>query len=119
MFQDLMPISDDYVLYADFASVMKRSDWKALISQMRATIHKTLEQIKAHRHLTDAGIKKRAEDDLNMLIAERTRAYNQLKKKLGKIADERFMRENDDDASTDSDGEEARRAKIRMKKKAA
>ena len=51
-----MPISDDYVLFEDFAAFTGRSDWKALISQMRATIHKTIEAVKQHRHLTDAGL---------------------------------------------------------------
>lgn len=31
MFQDLMPISDDYVKYNDFAKVCKRSEWQHLI----------------------------------------------------------------------------------------
>ena len=55
-----MPISDDYVLYTDFAQVTKRQLWQTQISAMRVMIHKTLEQIKAHRHLTDAGLAKRA-----------------------------------------------------------
>lgn len=43
MFQDLMPISDDYVLYSDFAISRKRSEWKTLLYQLRMTILKTLE----------------------------------------------------------------------------
>ena len=40
-----------------------------------------------------------------MLIVERTVAYNQLKKKLARDRQERFIREDDDGASTDSDPE--------------
>ena len=53
MFQDLMPISDDYVRYADFETFQKRSEWRTLVTKMSAMISKTLEAIKAHRHLTD------------------------------------------------------------------
>lgn len=31
MFQDLIPIADDYVLYKDFAKVVKRSEWSRLL----------------------------------------------------------------------------------------
>ena len=53
IFQDLMPINDDYVRYTDFEAFYKRSEWRALVSKMSAMISKTLEAIKAHRHLTD------------------------------------------------------------------
>lgn len=60
MFQDLLPISDEYVVYKDFARVFKRSEWTRLIQSIRNLIARTLEAVKQHRHLTDAGIQKRA-----------------------------------------------------------
>ena len=71
-----MPISDDYVLYKDFAFVQKRSEWASLIQSIKLFISKSLEMIKAHRHLTDAGMQVRAKEDLKELIATRTRQYN-------------------------------------------
>jgi len=53
MFEDLMPISDTYVKYEDFKVASKRSEWSGMISKMRVMIMKTIETIKAHRHLTD------------------------------------------------------------------
>ena len=43
MFQDLMPISDDYVQFKDFSDSRKRSEWTAMIAKMRVMITKTLE----------------------------------------------------------------------------
>ena len=56
MFQDLMPINDDYVLYKDFAKINKRSEWSRLLQTIRNLIARALEAIKQHRHLTDAGL---------------------------------------------------------------
>lgn len=103
-----MPISDDYVLYKDFARVCKRSEWGNLIMAIRNLIARTLEAIKAHRHLTDQGLKVRAKEDLKDLIKERTKQFNDLQKKLNRDRQERLIREAIDDASTDSEGEEAR-----------
>ena len=74
----MMPISDDYVLYKDFARVSKRSEWGNLIQSMRNLIARSLEAIKAHRHLTDQGLKVRAKEDLKLLIKDRTRQFKEL-----------------------------------------
>jgi len=60
-----MPISDDYVLFKDFEVTAKRSEWRSMVSKIGAMISKTLEAIKAHRHLTDAGLQHRAKQELN------------------------------------------------------
>ena len=72
MFQDLIPIADDYVLYKDFAKVVKRSEWSRLLQSIRNFIARSLEAIKQHRHLTDAGLQVRAKEDLRELIKIRT-----------------------------------------------
>ena len=46
MFQDLMPISDDYVMYKDFANLSKRTEWAKLIDKMTSMVAKTMESIK-------------------------------------------------------------------------
>ena len=38
MFQDLMPISDDYVVYKDFAIVKKKSEWNRLLQSMQTMV---------------------------------------------------------------------------------
>jgi len=48
--------------------VHKRSEWSTLIASIRNLIARTLEAIKAHRHLTDQGLKVRAKEDLKELI---------------------------------------------------
>jgi len=64
--------------------------------------------------LTDQGIKLRANDDLKDLIRERTKAYNEIKKRISQNRDERYIREADDDGSTDSEDEKTKRvAKLR------
>ena len=108
MFRDLLPIADDYVQYEDFARVSKRPDWAKLVQNIGRLIGKTLEAVKAHRHLTDAGLQLRAKEDLREIIKLRTKAFYELKRKLARDRDERYAREADDDASTDSEGEEAR-----------
>ena len=109
MFQDLMPISDDYVRYQDFETFQKRSEWRTLTSKMSAMISKTLEAIKAHRHLTDQGLQVRAREDLKQMIKDGNRRYKELKKKLSNDREERLIREAIDDASTDSEGEQTRK----------
>ena len=113
-----MPIADDYVLYKDFAQVLKRSEWARMVSQMKAIISKTLEQVKVHRHLTDAGLQQRAKEDLQELIAIRTRQYNDIKKQVSRRRHERHIREAIDDDSSDSDGEKAKAKELAKKKQA-
>ena len=84
---------------------------------MSAMISKTLEAIKAHRHLTDQGLQVRAREDLKQMIKDGNRRYKELKKKLSNDREERLIREAIDDASTDSEGEETR--KKMQKQKAA
>ena len=56
MFQDLMPISDDYVMYKDFSNVSNRSEWTKLIEKIKTMVQKTMDAIKQHKYLTDAGM---------------------------------------------------------------
>ena len=72
MFQDLVPIADDYVLYKDFAKVNRRSEWSHIIQSIRNFIARSLEAVKQHRHLTDAGLQVRAKEDLKEIIKIRT-----------------------------------------------
>lgn len=115
MFQDLMPISDKFVLYKDFEATIKRSEWTGLVSKIRAMINKTIETIKTHKHLTDQGLQARAQEDLNDLIKIRTKQFNDLKRKIARDREERLIREQVDDASTDSEGEETRKKMRRSK----
>jgi len=93
MFQDLMPISDKFVVYKDFEATTKRSEWTGLVSKIRAMINKTIETIKAHKHLTDQGLQARAQEDLNDLIKIRTKQFNDLKRKIARDREERIIRE--------------------------
>ena len=63
-----MPISDDYVMYKDFELVNKRSEWNKLIDKIKAMVYKSMEAIKQHKYLTDAGLQQRAKEDLKDLI---------------------------------------------------
>lgn len=72
MFADLMPISDDYVLYKDFASVVGRNEWSTLVQSIHSLVVNALEAVKQHRHLTDLGLQRRVKEDLKELIQVRT-----------------------------------------------
>ena len=39
MFQDLVPISDDYVLYTDYAEYSKTSVWNGMLKAMKSYLN--------------------------------------------------------------------------------
>lgn len=72
VFQNLLPISDDYVLYYDFERVVKRNEWSRLKQSVRNLIARSLEAVKQHRNLTEAGLQYRVKKDLDKAVQERT-----------------------------------------------
>ena len=117
MFQDLMPISDDYVMYKDFSNVSNRSEWTKLIEKIKTMVDKTMDAIKQHKYLTDAGMQRRAREDLQEIIKLKTKQYNSIRKEVARNRQERLIREDGDDDSTDSDdSDNAAKRKLKRKK---
>ena len=102
-----MPISDEYVLYQDFAAAMKTSNWSDLVKLMSTFLKRMAEQIEDHKQLSrDTADQYRilkAKEEYGKLIAERKDIY---KKEVGEIQKRRVARMMDKDVSaTESEGD--------------
>ena len=94
--QDLMPISDDYVLFSDFKDVRESADWKMLISKMRNLIDNTLTAVERHaklsKHTYDIA---KGKDQLARLEQDHIDRKIELKTHLKKRTEKRRLRKRE------------------------
>ena len=116
IFQDLMPIKDDYVEYKDFMGAIGQNGWQQLAKKINTFTYKAVDFIDGQREFIEdsrlAGMQRIVRQEFNELVREKQKIVSEFTKNLQK---ERKIRDKQRAQAEDSDEEEYRQRAERIK----